>query len=715
MTRPALIPWSGFWMGGFEGADPVDAAGRPLDMAWASGHLGRLAEDHRRAAQAGLHGVRESVGWRLAESADGTIDLARTLRIADSARRHRLQVLWTLMHYGVPDGLSLHDDALIPRFARFAATVARALRERCGPAQVYTPVHEIGFTAWAAAQSGHFAPPNGLPPGHEGSSLVCGYAVKRRLARAALAAVDAIRTVDPQARFLHVEPLVHVVAPAGAPQHAAEAEVVRSWQWQAWDLLCGRLEPELGGRPDVLDLLGISHSPSSQWELLSERRLDWQRRDPRWRPFAELLGEAWQRYGRPLLVAGTGHAGLERAAWLNDLAAQVRQARARGVPVHGVCLYPLLDRPAAHAPGHWQRSGLWHVAAPGGVRVIEHGYRAALARWQRELPRRQPPARRNGHLVVLTARRWDSVPPAEQPVLLALARCRHVVVVEPPRFDAPVARLDVRTVDPQLDVLVPHLAGSAARPGHWLEPLCALLQEELAAQGLAEAPVWAPTRSGHRLARALAGPAACTLPPPPVGIDLARYRQAARHGVSGWAEDEVRALHGAIGHPRIGCVDSGTGEVLDAALLVELADTLPAVQVVLAGDAFGHLAPLQVRRPNLHLLSAPPPALRPALLAAWDAVLRPLRVPGSGAGLLEALASRRPVIVSGPPELAQAERLGVQRAEGAVALAAAVRTALLEDSAGARQRRRRSATFLRERDATQLAARLERALRACLR
>lgn len=713
MTRPSPVPWSGFWMGGFEGADPVDAAGRPLDMAWASGHLGRLDEDHRRAAQAGLHTVRESIGWRLAESANGEIDLERTLRIADSAQRHHLQVLWTLMHYGVPDGLCLHDDALIPRFARFAAAVARALCERCGPAQVYNPVHEIGFTAWAAAQSGHFAPPNGLPPGHEGSSLVCGYAVKRRLARAALAAVDAIRAVDPQARFLHVEPLLHVVAPPGAPQHAAEAEVVRGWQWQAWDLLGGRLEPELGGRPDVLDLLGVSHFPCSQWELFSERRLDWRRRDPRWRPFAELLAEAWQRYGRPLLVAGTSHAGLERAAWLNDLAAQVRQARTRGVPVHGVCLYPLVDRPDAQAPGHWQRSGLWHVAAPGGVRVAEHAYRAALARWQQELPQRRPQANRAGRLVVFAARRWDSVPLAEQPALLALARSWHVAVVEPPLFDAAVPRLDVRAVDPHLDVLVPHLASSAARRGRRLEPLRALLQEGLAGLGLAEATLWAPTRSVRRLARALAGPAACTLPPP-ASVDLRLFRLAATHGVCDWATSEMRALHGAIGHPRVGCVDSGSGEVLDAALLVELADTLPAVQVVLAGNALGGLAPLQVRRPNLHLLPAPPAALLPALLASWDAVLRPLRVPGSGAAVLEALASRRPVIVSGPPELARAERLGVRRAEGAVALAAAVRAALVEEPAVTRCGRRRNA-FLRRRDAEAVAARLDRALRACLR
>ena len=48
-----------FWIGGYEGADHVNAAGDALDMAQASGHLARLDEDHRRAAQAGLRAVRE--------------------------------------------------------------------------------------------------------------------------------------------------------------------------------------------------------------------------------------------------------------------------------------------------------------------------------------------------------------------------------------------------------------------------------------------------------------------------------------------------------------------------------------------------------------------------------------------------------------------------------------------------------------------------------
>ena len=66
--------FAGFWMGGYEGADHVNSFGERLDMLQASGHLERLDEDHRRAARLGLSCVRESIGWRLAESPGGAID-----------------------------------------------------------------------------------------------------------------------------------------------------------------------------------------------------------------------------------------------------------------------------------------------------------------------------------------------------------------------------------------------------------------------------------------------------------------------------------------------------------------------------------------------------------------------------------------------------------------------------------------------------------------
>jgi len=386
-------PFQSFWMGGFEGADHRNRLGTPLDMALASGHLEHLEADYAGAADRGLRGVRESVGWRISEPAPGRHDLRRAETMARAAARHGLQIVWTLMHYGTPADVDLHDDRFIDRFAAFAAAAARAIGALTDAAPIYNPINEIGFLAWAVAETSRIYPYRadlraGAPHLQDGNSLASGYAVKRRLVAGVLAAIDAIRRVDPRARFLHVEPVVHVVAPTAQPELAEVARAVRDYQWHAWDLIAGRDAPELGGSTAVLDLIGVNHYHDGQWEVVTEKRLSWHDRDPRRRPLSMLLGDVWQRYGRPMMIAETGHFGSGRAPWIDEAAAQVALARQAGVPVEALCLYPLVDRPDWDDPAHWHHSGLWDVhAAPASLaRTLAADYAAAIARWQRSLP-----------------------------------------------------------------------------------------------------------------------------------------------------------------------------------------------------------------------------------------------------------------------------------------------------------------------------------------
>ena len=210
--------------------------------------------------------------------------------------------------------------------------------------------------------------------------------MKRRLVRAVLAGIDAVRRIDPRARFLHVEPIGHVAPPADQPELAEAAERIAAYQWQAWDLIGGLVEPELGGSAEALDLIGINHYHSGQWEVGTEERLWWHLRDPRRRPLSALLGDAWRRYGRPLVIAETGHVGDGRATWLHEVVAEVTRARAAGVPVGGICLYPLLDRHDWHDTAHWHRSGLWDLDQPSRQRVLATDYADALYAAQQVLP-----------------------------------------------------------------------------------------------------------------------------------------------------------------------------------------------------------------------------------------------------------------------------------------------------------------------------------------
>src|SRR5690606_7682799 len=125
----------------------------------------------------------------------------------------------------------------------------------------------------------------------------------------------------------------------------------------------------------------------------------------------------------------------------------VLRARENGVPVHGLCLYPLINRPDWDDAAHWHDSGLWDVvrarrrfgARPPGFRLLNREYADRLQRWQAlQLP--QPRTERNmPHLIVFSHLRWDFVYQRPQRLLSRLARDYRVLFVEEPvhRSDGP--------------------------------------------------------------------------------------------------------------------------------------------------------------------------------------------------------------------------------------------------------------------------------------
>ncbi len=747
-------PLAGFWMGGFEGADHVNANGLALDMARASGHVAQLEADHERAASAGLRCVRESIGWRLAESADGRFDFERTRRIAASAQHHGLQVLWTVMHYGMPDGVSLHDDSLIDRFARFCAEVARVVGALSERAPVYTPINEIGYLAWGASQPDLFAAPNHTVGADPDSSRISGYAVKRRLVRACLAAMDAMRRADPRARFLHVEPIVHVVAPADRPELAELAAEIRGYQWQTWDLLSGAAEPELGGDPGALDLLGVNHYHSSQWEVGTERRLAWHLRDPRRMPLAALLDEAWQRYRRPLVLAETGHIGLGRANWFNEVAGEVRKARAGGIPVEGICLYPLVDRPDWNDPGRWHRSALWHVDAPAGAdeaadaaftRCVDTPWLTALQRWQQAWHR---PARTPWVLLVFGDRPWEPAGHRTEQLMSRLAKHWHIVFVEPPRHGPHGRRLDWITQAPAIDILVPEGEWADADPAAWAAPgLQALLTDWWQRQGLAAPIAWLADPAARAAAQALAPrawvrdlacrhPAAHVLasgddlvfsalaPAPhgidrriellPDGVDAAHFGR--RHG--GWDAEEVRRLQDdRIAAPRLGYAGA-IDPTLDLALLDALAQARPQWQIVLAGALAGTCPQALPQRANLHWLGDVHYRLLPELMAGWQAGLLPLHSTAGAAvqaPFLQLLAAGLPVVASVDAGRDPACSRALEVAPDPASFIAGCERVLAEDAATRSTRRQAAQACVAERAWDDIAAQAQQLLAALAR
>jgi beta-glucosidase/6-phospho-beta-glucosidase/beta-galactosidase len=349
LPEPGLL--KSFWIAGFEGSDHVNAYGRTLAMNTLTQHHQQAADDYQRAASFGMRSARESVGWRLSERG-GRFDFTHLESRARAAAAGEVQVIWTLLHYGWPQDLHVLDEEFVPRFARYAGACARYLKRYGKTVPVYAPIHEISYLAWAVCESGMMQPERQSLRGRVQE-------VKRQLVRAALAACDAIWKVDPRARILHTDPLIHIVA--AQPDQAAQAILQREQQFEAWDMLSGRTAPELGGHPRYLDVVGLNYFPANQWESGSGATLAWHMRDPRRADLADLLAEVHQRYQRPLLIAETGHAGIGRGAWIREVAEQVRGALKRGIPVEGVCLYAVVDRPDWNNPSQWHGSGLWDL------------------------------------------------------------------------------------------------------------------------------------------------------------------------------------------------------------------------------------------------------------------------------------------------------------------------------------------------------------------
>ncbi len=192
-------------------------------------------------------------------------------------------------------------------------------------------------------------------------------AAKQQLVRATLAACDAIWLADPRARLLHCDPLIHIVPDSADPASDVLAREMCDTQYQAWDMLSGRLNPELGGAPRYLDLIGVNYYHDNQWEQGSNQRLYWHLGDSRRLPLHRMLQQVWQRYQRPLLLAETSHVGSGRGSWILEIAAQVAQAQLAGVELHGICLYPILDRPLWEETTFWTRSGLWDLDLLGPI------------------------------------------------------------------------------------------------------------------------------------------------------------------------------------------------------------------------------------------------------------------------------------------------------------------------------------------------------------
>ena len=238
----------------------------------------------------------------------------------EAARREGVQVIWDLCHYGWPDDLDIFSPAFVDRFARFCRAVARHHRET-GDETPFYRARQRDLLLRLGRLAGRIMYP--FARGRDGE-------LKRQLVRAAIAGAEAIRDVDRARALVFPEPLIHTVPPRGSDVAAAGArqarEPVRGLGHARW----AAPQPELGGDPKYLDIIGLNYYAANQWEVPGGAQAALGR--PARATSAGCRSTCcWRRStgatAGPLFIAETSHYGAGRAAWIREVAGEVSQAR----------------------------------------------------------------------------------------------------------------------------------------------------------------------------------------------------------------------------------------------------------------------------------------------------------------------------------------------------------------------------------------------------
>jgi hypothetical protein len=358
-----------FFLAGFEGSTGFNRHGHWFDQVVATGHDRTLDADYRNIARLGMHAARETVRWPLVDRGRGRFDFTTVAPFVEAARRHGIEIIWDLFHYGYPRHLDPWREDFADRFADYCYAIGRYIGSRTDGRCFFTPVNEPSFMAYAGGEKGLFAPYG------EGR----GWDLKVALCRAAIAGIEALWAAAPGCRIVNVDPLCRVALSPHRPGDADElADFNERLVYQAWDMLAGTLLPELGGSRSHLDVVGINYYWTNQWEwriapLPDGRVPPLADDDPRRVPLAELVRSVWRRYGGELMITETAHIGEQRGPWVEEATRAVEELLLDGVPLGGICLYPILGMPEWHEPEVWTPMGLWDPVChrePGGERLV---------------------------------------------------------------------------------------------------------------------------------------------------------------------------------------------------------------------------------------------------------------------------------------------------------------------------------------------------------
>lgn len=329
--RPNTL-FKSFFMGGYECADQINRHGERVNLLQVTQHDVRVEEDYAALAKMGIFTVREGICWSFVEREPLKYDFSEVLNRMKAAEKYGIQIMWDLIHFGYPDGLFPTHPHFVSRFESLCRAFIQFYKENCTQPLYVIPINEISFLSWLSGEV------RGTIP----FAVNNGWDIKYHLCKAALHGIRILKAADPSCKIIMVEPLIciHDNGESGSE------EVFRTneYQFEAMDIISGRMCPELGGDESYLEIVGLNYYWNCQWILHGET-LPWPDISQQRVPLNQLIHEAYRRYGKPTFLSETGHFGEGRVEWLEEITEQCLIAQERGVDFHGICIYPVTDRP----------------------------------------------------------------------------------------------------------------------------------------------------------------------------------------------------------------------------------------------------------------------------------------------------------------------------------------------------------------------------------
>ncbi|KQR66943.1 hypothetical protein [Pedobacter sp. Leaf176] len=346
-------PFRSFWMAGFECSDQLNHYGNRVDLLSETGHIYKTAQDYQLLINMGIYTAREGIRWSFVETAPYQYDFSIVKSMLNAAKLTGMQQIWDICHFGYPVDLSPLHPHFCDRFVGMCSAFASFHKNHCPNERlIVTPINEVGFISWLGGDHASTSP----------YTRGMGWEVKYALVRAYILGIKAIKAINPETWVMTTEPLVNIVPDLDATlEMVLEAKEKHEFQYQTTDMLTGMICPELGGSKDLIDFMGYNFYYNNQWVASDFSFLPWANLDPdpRWRGLSSLLEEAYMRYGIPVVLSETSHPGEHRPNWLELVTKECVKTLKMGIPLKGICLYPIIDRPDWDHLHYWHHSGLW--------------------------------------------------------------------------------------------------------------------------------------------------------------------------------------------------------------------------------------------------------------------------------------------------------------------------------------------------------------------